>query len=105
METPRVSIIISNRNDVAMLIVTIRSCIEAFKPLGPNAGEIVVVDNSDKAVYDKLQAALPTGYCRDGTLKIFYQSFPCLYIHTGFPVLFIVFFVRHISYASFKVPY
>ena len=76
---PKVSIIISNRNDVAMLIVTIRSCIEALKPLGPNAGEIVIVDNSDKAVYEKLQAALPTGYCRDKTLKVFYQPFPCLF--------------------------
>lgn len=75
----KVSVIISNRNDVSMLVVTIRSCIEEFRPLGKDAGEIIIVDNSDSAIYEKLGSALPTGYCKDGTLKIFRQDFPCLF--------------------------
>lgn len=76
---PLVSIIISNRNDVAMLVVTIRSCIEELKPLGPGVGEIVVVDNSDAGVWEHLQGAAPIGYCRDKTLRMYRQDFPCLF--------------------------
>ena len=74
---PRVSIIISNRNDVSMLVVTIRSCIEELKPLGP--GEIIVVDNSDDQFYSLLAKHLPTGYMRDNTLRIYRQNFPCIF--------------------------
>src|SRR3972149_21538 len=74
-----VSVIIANRNDLAMLAVTVRSCIEELRPLGKGAGEVIVVDNSDKKIRDHLRGALPTGYCRDGTLKLFYQDFPCLF--------------------------
>ena len=76
---PRVSIIISNRNDVPMLVVTVRSCIEELRPLGPEAGEIVICDNSDPGVYEKLGSALPAGYVREGLLKVHQQAFPCLF--------------------------
>lgn len=76
--TPKVSIIISNRNDTAMLAVTIRSCLEELRPLGA-AGEIIIADNSDRAVYKKLTSILPLGYCRDKTLRIYHQEFPCLF--------------------------
>jgi len=76
---PKVSVIISNRNDVAMLVVTIRSCIEEFVPLGKGGGEIVVCDNSDEPVYDRLQSSIPSGYIDDKTLKIVRQNFPCLF--------------------------
>ena len=76
---PKVSIIISNRNDVSMLVVTIRSCIEELKPLGKGAGEIVIVDNSDLDVYKYLAGAIPSGYIRDKTVKFFRQDFPCLF--------------------------
>lgn len=76
---PRVSIIISNRNDVAMLAITVRSCIEELRPLGPGSGEIVICDNSDQPVYNLLQSVLPTGYCQDEVLKIIHQPFPCLF--------------------------
>lgn len=76
---PKVSVIISNRNDVAMLVVTIRSCLEELKPLGFGAGEVIVVDNSDSNIYKMLGSALPVGYCRDKTLKIFRQDYPCLF--------------------------
>lgn len=62
-----------------MLVTTIRSCIEELKPLGKGNWEIVVVDNSDSAAYELLGIALPTGYCRDGVLKVFRQDYPCLF--------------------------
>ena len=78
---PAVSVIIANRNDIAMLAVTVRSCIEELRPLGKGQGEIVIVDNSDPAVYKLVASALPTGYCRgkDRILKIHHQDFPCLF--------------------------
>lgn len=76
---PKVSVIISNRNDLAMLSVTVRSCIEELRPLGQGNGEIVICDNSDKEIYPQLRSVLPTGYCRDGVLKILRQDFPCLF--------------------------
>lgn len=76
---PKVSVIISNRNDIAMLVITIRSCLEELKPLGPGAGEVIVVDNSDLPAYKLLGSAIPTGYCRDKTLKVFRQDFPCIF--------------------------
>ena len=76
---PKLSIIISNRNDISMLVVTIRSCIEELKPLGKNQGEIVVVDNSDEGAYSYLGSALPTGYCRDKILRVYRQDYPCIF--------------------------
>lgn len=73
------SVIISNRNDTAMLSVTVNSCIEELRPLGLNKCEIVICDNSDEQVYKSLNSCLPIGYVRDGTLKIIRQDFPCLF--------------------------
>lgn len=61
-----------------MLAVTIRSVIESFKSL-PFKAEIVVADNSDAEAYEMLKGALPAGYKRDGTLKVYRQDFPCLF--------------------------
>ena len=74
---PKVSIIIANRNDVAMLSVTVRSCIEELRPIG--SGEIIIVDNSDPAVYKVLASALPVGYIKDRVLKVYRQDFSCLF--------------------------
>lgn len=76
---PKVSIIISNRNDIAMLTVTVRSCIEELRPLGKGGGEIIIVDNSDKDAYRSLGSALPMGYAREKILRIYRQEFPCLF--------------------------
>lgn len=62
-----------------MLIVTIRSVIEQLRPLGKGQGEIVLVDNSDPAIYKMLHNAIPMGYVKDGTLKVFRQDYPCLF--------------------------
>lgn len=73
------SIIISNRNDTAMLSVTLNSCIEELRPLGHSNCEIIICDNSDLEVYKQLNSCLPIGYLRDGLVKIFRQDFPCLF--------------------------
>jgi len=73
------SVIISNRNDTAMLSVTINSCIEELRPLGLEKCEICVCDNSDESIYNSLRSYLPTGYLRTHTLKVSRQSFPCLF--------------------------
>lgn len=74
----KVSIIISNRNDTVMLSITVRSCLEELRFLGKNA-EIIIVDNSDKKLYNLLASVLPTGYCREGLLKVYRQENPCLF--------------------------
>lgn len=76
---PKVSVIISNRNDVSMLVVTIRSAIEELRFLKKGEKEIVVVDNSDSDIYEVLGSALPTGYCRDHLLKVYRQDYPCIF--------------------------
>ena len=75
----KLSIIISNRNDTAMLSVTVNSCIEELRPLGLSNCEIIICDNSDIGVYKQLNSCLPIGYVRDGILKIIRQDFPCLF--------------------------
>jgi hypothetical protein len=73
------SIIISNRNDVTMLSVTIRSCIEALRPIGLDNCEIVIVDNSDPVPYSHMPSVIPQRYVREGLIKFHYQPFPCLF--------------------------
>lgn len=75
----KLSVIISNRNDTTMLAVTVRSCIEELRSLGLPNCEIVIADNSDQAIYDRLGSYLPSGYLRDRTLKVYHQDFPCLF--------------------------
>ena len=62
-----------------MLIVTVRSCIEQLRPLGKGFSEIILVDNSDPSIYKMLSQNFPMGYIKDGTIKIFRQTFPCLF--------------------------
>lgn len=76
---PKVSIVISNRNDTVMLSVTIRSCIEELKSLGVGKGEIVICDNSDVEIYKRLSSIIPIKYIKDGLIKVIRQNFPCLF--------------------------
>ena len=55
---PKASVIISNRNDTAMLSVTIRSCLEELKASLPEKGEIVICDNSDPEIYKRLNSII-----------------------------------------------
>ena len=75
----KVSIIIANRNDLPMLSVTVRSCIEELKPLGEGNGEIVICDNSDAHIYRRLSSFLPIKYIKEGLLSVYRQGFPCLF--------------------------
>jgi hypothetical protein len=73
------SVIISNRNDISMLAVTVRSCIEEFQALPSKTCEVVIADNSDPEVYKCVQGAIPSGYIKDKTVKLLHQAFPCLF--------------------------
>lgn len=73
------SIVISNRNDTAMLSVTVNSCIEELRPIGLKNCEIVICDNSDPETYPLLNSCLPIGWIRDDLLRIHRQDFPCLF--------------------------
>lgn len=75
----KLSVIIANRNDTAMLSITVNSCIEALIPLGLSNCEIIICDNSDKEIYPLLNSVLPTGYFKEKIIKVFRQDFPCLF--------------------------
>ena len=74
----RVSVIIANRNDVEKLAITVRSCLEDLTAV-PGGGEVIVVDNSDKEIYEVMEAILPVGYRRAQKIRLFRQDFPCLF--------------------------
>ncbi len=73
----KLSVIISNRNDVVMLNITLRSAIEALQPFLPENGEIVVVDNSDKVQWEALPGVIPYGYRSKKVVQLIRQEFPC----------------------------
>ena len=75
----KLSVIISNRNDTVMLSITVRSCIEELRPLGLKNCEIIIADNSDSNIYELLPSVLPTGYYKEGLIKVLRQDFPCLF--------------------------
>jgi len=75
----KLSVIISNRNDLAMLSVTVRSCIEELRPLGLENCEIIIVDNSNENFYKLLSSVIPTGYVKERLIKVYRQDFPCLF--------------------------
>ena len=74
----KLSVIISNRNDTAMLAVTIRSCIEEFKAINDKC-EIVIVDNSDDGEVEVVKSVIPQHYINEGVVKFIRQDFPCLF--------------------------
>ena len=74
----KVSVIISNRNDVSMLVVTIRSILEELRPLNDDS-DIIIVDNSDLDDYKLLNDEFPRGYLETGKIKFFRQDFPCIF--------------------------
>lgn len=65
----KVSIIISNRNDLVMLNITLNSAIEALKSIDMQ-GEIVLVDNSDQRFSELLPVVCPTGFVKRYNLRI-----------------------------------
>jgi hypothetical protein len=77
----KLSVIISNRNDVLLLATTVRSCIEEFVPLEKiGVGcEVVICDNSEEEQRKHIYSAIPGGYVKDGRVRILTQDFPCLF--------------------------
>jgi hypothetical protein len=75
---PKVSVVIANRNDTVMLAVTVRSALEALKEID-DFGDIVIVDNSDEAIYKSLPSFIGARYLTEGKVKILRQPFPCLF--------------------------
>jgi glycosyltransferase involved in cell wall biosynthesis len=66
-----VSVIIANRNDLQMLLVTVLSAVEDLK----GRGEVVVVDNSDEK-YKECVKSLLSGQIKDKTVRLFHQEKP-----------------------------
>lgn len=76
----RVSVIISNRNDTAMLAVTVRSILEELKAV-PGGGEVVIVDNSDAEYWPPIRdgSFIAKKYFDEGRVRLFRQDYPCLF--------------------------
>lgn len=72
----KLSIIISNRNDIVMLNVTLNNCIEMMKTLDCES-EIVICDNSDQKFYELMPIAYPVGWLRKKLVKVVRQEKPC----------------------------
>lgn len=66
-ESPEVSIILATRNELAMLLMTVLSGVEALNGIN---GEIVVVDNSEEK-YCECVKTLLSGQIKDGIVKYF----------------------------------
>lgn len=72
----KLSIIISNRNDIVMLNVTLNNAIEMCKSLNCES-EIVVCDNSDPKFKELLGIACPVGFIKKHNVRIIHQETPC----------------------------
>lgn len=73
-----ISVIISNRNDLAVLGITLCSVLEGLVPFGAE-GELVICDNSDEQFRPAVAGVVPAGYLRDGRIKLIEQPFACLF--------------------------
>jgi len=72
----KLSIIISNRNDIVVFNITINNAIEMLKTVDFD-GEIVVVDNSDQKIYELMHVAVPIGFTKKCNVRMFRQDYPC----------------------------
>lgn len=72
----KLSIIISNRNDIVTLNITLNNAIESLKSLDCES-EIVVCDNSDPKFKDLLGIACPVGFIKKHNVRIIHQTAPC----------------------------
>ena len=68
----KVSVIIANRNDLQMLLVTVLSAVEAMKGID---GEVVVVDNSDPEYLECVESIL-SGQIKDRMVRLIRQDKP-----------------------------
>lgn len=73
----KVSVIISNRNDLEMLSVTLNSCIEALSMIPES--DIIVCDNSDDEIWEALPLIISHQYLAENKVKFIRQDYPCLF--------------------------
>jgi glycosyltransferase involved in cell wall biosynthesis len=74
---PKVSVVISSRNELVMLSVTARSVLEEFFNVD-GGGEIIVCDNSQPDIKDELRRVMHPKM-GNGNYKLIHQDFPCLF--------------------------
>ena len=72
----KLSVIISNRNDLVMFNVTLNSILESLKGLEGDA-EIVVCDNSDPKFWELMRVMVPNGWVTKGLVRLVRQQSPC----------------------------
>lgn len=72
----KLSVIISSRNELVMLNITLNSILESFKALDYNC-EVVLCDNSDPEYYKLLPSVIPTTWIKRGLVKVLRQEKPC----------------------------
>ena len=72
---PKVSVIISARNELVMLSVTVRSALEELKNVA-GGGEVIVCDNSQKEIQDEIRKVL---HPKTDGYTLVKQDFPCLF--------------------------
>lgn len=71
----KLSVVMSNRNDLVMLNVTLNVLLEQFKDL-PFDCEIIIGDNSDKREWDLMGVAIPYGWKKNGWVKVIHDDRP-----------------------------
>ena len=74
----KLSIVMSSRNEVEMLSVTVRSVLEDCKFLSCDY-EVVICDNSDQAMFNNAKSSIPEEYIKSGLVNFIHQKFPCLF--------------------------
>ena len=72
----KVSIIISNRNDLVMLNITLNSAVEALRSIDFD-GEIVLCDNSDEEFWKLMRVVVPDGFTKKYNVRVIRQEQPC----------------------------
>jgi len=68
----KLSVIISNRNDIVLLNITLNSVLEAFKLIDCKS-EIVVVDNSDKEMFELIKDTFPA-FIKHNKIKLIHKD-------------------------------
>lgn len=67
----------SSRNELEMLSITVRSCLEELSDI-PDS-EIVICDNSNQEIWEVLPEVIADQYLKDEKVRIIRQDYPCLF--------------------------
>jgi glycosyltransferase involved in cell wall biosynthesis len=72
----KLSVIISSRNELVMLNITLNNLLESFKGLNYKC-EVVICDNSDDNYWKLLPSVIPTTWTKRGLVRVLRQEQPC----------------------------